>query len=261
LNFCAAAQLLLKSMGNSTSSKMPPLEEFNALHPRDPRVKCLGHGTDAMPSSATGQLIKIHFDSNWLKISTKIYTTPNNTEYAGGIELKRHNKTRVRLLDGQGRSIAECIQLNAFSTPKCRVYGTKAKFIGQKPSVDHRQINGDPLYEWANVKMKGGEQGFQMKMVNDGGDSPTSRDDILRTVQVPGPTGPIILITRGDQPAGYFRRDRNFLKGTDMKWDVTISPGVDPYLVLSLIVSMTQIERRNERDNTAAAFAGALVTA
>lgn len=234
------------------------LEEFGEVHPREPDDKCLGDGAGAIPSTVAGQFIKLTFDGKWL---TKIYSKPDNVEYAGGLQLKRfasNERMRVALLDGHGATIAVCIQMHTISMTRFKVYGTTEKYEGQKPSKNQKH-GGAPLYAWANIEQKW-NQHFEMEIAHhrDEGSAPSKAN--FGTEKVPSPTGPLTLVKKDDKPAASLKEEGNFLNSaSEKRWELTVAPGIDPCMMVCLVATMIKCDQKRQENMSLGVLVSSLI--
>lgn len=266
-------------MGESRAV-VPPDAEFDAVHPRD--GKCLGDGTDAVPIEALGCPIHLRMTIGikWktrgepedIKIQLVRGTAADTTDYAG-LKLRRYPRIERKPMElivcskNQPETIcAISPKYGSSEISSTNIYSTRPRFEGQMPATNddgnqqttHRflwaKINGAPkqgvfqvsssMVSFNTIEMA--EEDNTMKR----GDESEANFSAYKSEEAFSSVGPKILVRKGVKAAALLHiSTRPFAE--ESTFDMKISPGIDPCLVISLaahIMNRTHVLRREEQN-------------
>eukprot|EP00567_Pseudictyota_dubia_P009453 CAMPEP_0197443142 /NCGR_PEP_ID=MMETSP1175-20131217/8974_1 /TAXON_ID=1003142 /ORGANISM="Triceratium dubium, Strain CCMP147" /LENGTH=292 /DNA_ID=CAMNT_0042973739 /DNA_START=125 /DNA_END=1003 /DNA_ORIENTATION=- len=257
-----------------------------------------GNGV-VLPSEVHGRAIRLSLRETKSPFRTEIRNVTSdddrNQEYAGGaMTIGRYMRPerrsrRLELVDGDGKTIAVCLKMQSTPlrrTPRFKVYGTRPAYDGQDPSREQKQRRerrgskgvgggrgengkGGPLYAWAEIR----GQNFKYEMEtmrraggteggNGDGDETTENSGGIsyRSEEVASRTGPQVVIWKNDRPAAVINRKPIEVFSKKYVTELTISPGVDPCLMLCFVAVMGEHERLQTEMSSSEVVLG-LVTA
>jgi len=232
-------------MGNKPSKVLPPTSDFELVHSCEPSERYLGENTDALPSREAGRPIRIYINSG--NDSSAVLVTETHSDYAGGMQLRRHKRRERRPMEIIGRDgmvMAVCAKnLSGGRKPVAQIYGTRPRYERQQPANEGKgfrdficQYDYPLLYTWATVEgEKSNSFGNHIRMV----EGREGHDGVMyRTELVESPIGPQIAIWKEDKPAAAI-----LTRHIGGAWEMTISPGIDPVLIICLSAFMEEQER------------------
>lgn len=270
-------------MGKSIAV-VPPAAEFDAVHPRD--GKCLGDGTDAVPTEALGCPIHLRMTIgvNWktrgepedITIHQLLRGNAADTNDYAGLKLRRYPRIERKPMElivctkKQPETI--CMISPKYGSSKIsstNIYSTRPRFEGQIPATNddgnqqptHRflwaKINGAP--KQGDLQVASSVVSFNtMEMVEEDnnmkrGDDAEANLSSYKSEEAFSSVGPQIVVRKGVKAAALLHiSTRPFAE--EFTLDIKISPGIDPCLVISLAAHimdrMHVLRREGQNANT-----------
>ena len=157
-------------------------------------------------------------------------------------------RQRVVIKDLDGKPIA-CVLGKMFSfSPAMFIYGVKPYYEGQQPTSEKE--DGLPLYAWAKVWKPFDMTPTYMIQMAKGDDEYTSAtyETCDYKSWAPGVAAPRLAVVKGADKTkgGCCLIDRSTLQFESANvYDVTIAPGIDPILMIGLVICKDAIQERN----------------
>ena len=192
-----------------------------------------------------------------LKVKEKFFSFRGDftvTDQAGEPFCKVHGtyfsmRQRVVIKDLDGKPIA-CVLGKILSiSPAMFIYGVKPYYEGQQPTSEKE--DGLPLYAWAKVwnPVTSMTPMYMIQMAK-GDDEYTSAtyETCDYKSWAPGVAAPRLSVVKGADKTkgGCCLIDRSTLQFESANvYDVTIAPGIDPILMIGLVICKDAIQERN----------------
>ena len=155
-------------------------------------------------------------------------------------------RQRVVIKDMDGNPIACVLEKILSMSPAMFIYGFKPFFEGQEPTSEKQ--DGKPLYAWAKVWQPVYTSMYMIQMANGNNSYTTASYDTTDYKSwAPGLWAPRLSVVKGADKTkgGCCLIDRSTMQLEDMNvYDVTVAPGIDPILMVGLVICKDKISER-----------------